>query len=559
MHLISPLAGGITIAANGFARLYRRGTTTRATWYNDFEASGADSSGADIPLDSNGSVIAYVNELVQVRVYDSLGELQRDFVAGDQAYTVEVISLAFTGTDYTTGQRAVSKPTTAGAIFDLWLASAGAIDWQGLYSGSAKSLQDIFGAIYGMFFNVKSPEFGAKGDGTTNDTASWQAAHDAALAAGGGIVVAPPGTYLISAGIEWSTGVSLWCPAGATLKVTAGGIPWIHIAASLGAAGPTIFRGLTFDASIDTSHDQLLINHNSADEVIVDACHFGASSHVLGPAVDILNAPLAHITLRDCVATVRGAAVSFVDDERALSGAFGERLNVEGCSVTVNTAGLGYTSFVIGTVGALLMVTGTRILIEESGTGGVVVKVGAAADSVHISGCSFISENNAATIYAVQLFAGATVQVGEDNHFSGFPVGKLYLQAASTDVLADDGTSYLQMMKTRVESYSGTTDTVENYFETYVSESTNAGPPTITMPLIAFFGQRFNLVVWNNSAGSNWATPPVLNPSANAGTDHSTPPNLLSGHCATAQFIAINKGSLGRRWTQIGDWADNTT
>lgn len=41
--------------------------------------------------------------------------------------------------------------------------------------------------------------FGAKGDGTTDDTAAIQAAIDAAEAAGGGVVLFTPGTYLISA------------------------------------------------------------------------------------------------------------------------------------------------------------------------------------------------------------------------------------------------------------------------------------------------------------------------------------------------------------------------
>ncbi len=54
-------------------------------------------------------------------------------------------------------------------------------------------------------YDVKS--YGATGDGTTNDTAAFTAAYNAAVAAGGGIIFVPPGTYRAKATVD--TKVSL--------------------------------------------------------------------------------------------------------------------------------------------------------------------------------------------------------------------------------------------------------------------------------------------------------------------------------------------------------------
>ncbi|WLI09841.1 MULTISPECIES: glycosyl hydrolase family 28-related protein [Pseudomonas] len=55
-----------------------------------------------------------------------------------------------------------------------------------------------------MIFDVQN--FGAKGDGITDDTAAIQSAIDAAAAAGGGQVYMPTGTYIVSGGEEPSDG-----------------------------------------------------------------------------------------------------------------------------------------------------------------------------------------------------------------------------------------------------------------------------------------------------------------------------------------------------------------
>ena len=51
--------------------------------------------------------------------------------------------------------------------------------------------------------------FGARGDGSTDDTAAFQRAFDAVHTAGGGTVYAPPGRYLFRGTLDVPEGVSL--------------------------------------------------------------------------------------------------------------------------------------------------------------------------------------------------------------------------------------------------------------------------------------------------------------------------------------------------------------
>lgn len=114
-----------------------------------------------------------------------------------------------------------------------------------------------------FFFNVR--DFGAKGDGTTDDGAAFQAAIDAASAVGGAIVLVPAGRYLFKGSLLLKEAVTLqgvWsAPArpqniaaegerpaynGSVLLVTGGkgeenGEPFIKMSASSTLQGVTIF------------------------------------------------------------------------------------------------------------------------------------------------------------------------------------------------------------------------------------------------------------------------------------------------------------------------------
>ena len=72
----------------------------------------------------------------------------------------------------------------------------------------------LFAVAYSADFNVR--DFGAKGNGTANDTAAIQSAIDTATAKGGGRVVFVDGTFL-SGALRLKSGVELHIDRTATL------------------------------------------------------------------------------------------------------------------------------------------------------------------------------------------------------------------------------------------------------------------------------------------------------------------------------------------------------
>lgn len=554
MQLIHALASGVVGAENGSVRIYRRGTSTRATIYSDFEASTADSSGADIALDATGGAVVYVNELVQVQIYDELGELVRDFVAGGGAYAIEAISPAFTGTDYDSGATGASKPTTVGAILDLWLASSGAIDWKVLFSGAAANLQDALGSIFGLFYNVKSPEFGAVGDGSEDDVAAWQAAHDAAAAAGGGVVVAPPGIYNISTQLTWKTGVHLLCiPDSVMLRQTTAATVCLSISdsvanATLSAGMPTYVLGCAFDSTVTNSATQLTIAHSTVDEVIVESCKFLCSAFATGAGIVMANTA-GRVQVRNSNFVAR-AAVKLIYDTRASAST--RALWVHGCDFS-SWAGNAYGTSMVQSDGAELRVTGTKFYYQSTSGNTFAIYMTDTDNPLIVDDCHFLSGVSGDTAYAVQLAANVRAFVGEGNAFR--PGINLYYQAAATDIAAE-GISSLYLRREGNGSTTGVTATVTDYYETFFISSTNVAAPTVTLPKALFYGQKLFLIVQNNSAANWGATTVALAAPAGTGVLYDTSgPNLVTGHATGAVFTVINRsGSI--RWIQTSEWVD---
>jgi hypothetical protein len=277
MHLVNPLVAGIRGAEIGSVELLERGTSTHAVYYRDFAAS-QQYSAQPIPLDSFGSTTLYVEELVDVLVHDSNGVLVRQFVAGDYAAAVEVISQSFTGTDYRDGTVGPFKPTNLASVLDLWKTNAGAIDWKVLVGGLPVTIGDALSSFAGLYFNVKS--FGALGNGVADDGAAIAAAI-AAAAVAGGTVFFPPGVYRHTTAIVVPVNVCLLGSGAPASKIAIDGLTNVSFTGSESGGTRTV-RSLWF-GSINTvsTQAQALVSGIGA-RVVFEDCLFGNDAFTKG-------------------------------------------------------------------------------------------------------------------------------------------------------------------------------------------------------------------------------------------------------------------------------------
>jgi hypothetical protein len=185
-------------AASGTVQFYQPGTLTPVTVYSDDALTQALAQ--PITLDANGKTPLPVYTAAPLRaiIKSAAGATLQDItrIDGDRAELVQVSNTSFPGA--ATVDAALSAlGTSFGGINGLYLApGTGAVP---------RTFQSVIGD---MAFNVKN--YGAIGNGVADDTSAIQATITACIAAGGGTVFLPPGTYLISSALNVSTtGISI--------------------------------------------------------------------------------------------------------------------------------------------------------------------------------------------------------------------------------------------------------------------------------------------------------------------------------------------------------------
>lgn len=522
MHLLASLNAGFAGAANGTAEIYVRGSSTRATWYSDFEGTQANSSGANITLDAYGSALAYVNQLVDVVIKDSTGSPVRTFGDGVAAPNTEVRSLAFTGRDYTTAASAAGNPTTLQAMADLWLTNSGAIDWKVLIGGVATTLQNAFGVTTGMWFNVQASAYGAVGDGVTNDQTAIAAALAAAVAAGGGTVFFPKGTYLISTAIEWDHKVNI-VGMGADLSIittNSGSNARIFTwTAGTLQSTPQLIYGLSFSSTQANTGSQLYatvaVNH------LIRACNLGKASTSTGTLISYTGAD-SFVWIEDTRLNLNGTA------NTALAFAASTRFLIQGCRVKVTNAAW---------VGTTLALTGfgfvTNTIIDQddaTGAGSYGIENLSANDHIQIVGCSFVHGTSHMTA-CFKLVADSFIIVEACDLVSdsaGYEVSGVLKRGSR---LQDLG---------REDLVSTAAPAPQEGYGLYQMESTTT-VPTVTMPTKLYPGQKIMFLFYNTSAGA-WASNVTWSGAQLQGT---TDTSAAIGEMVIAEFVLTDWDTTG--------------
>jgi hypothetical protein len=209
------------------------------------------------------------------------------------------------------GQRTALSPDTNDRIY--YLPSRQFQRWDGSgWVGDSPSVDgsavlDKGGAVY----NVKHPDFGAKGDGVTDDKAAIQSAIDLGRTDGVPVLI-PPGSYRLATGLTFGTqdGESLIIEAGVTILVPSG-----VTALTVGiASGSTTARNLSircygrFEAETSGQGTGLLIRRVSRSLFLLGELYDLVVGIDLG--VLLISNTFDFRWVRDCVTGIRGRGSS---------------------------------------------------------------------------------------------------------------------------------------------------------------------------------------------------------------------------------------------------------
>lgn len=386
-------------------------------------------------------------------------------------------------------------------------------------------------------YNVRN--YGAVGDGVTDDRPAFLAAMAAAAGGfAGGIVYVPAGRFFLSNGFAWDGSVSMIGDGfESTLLLGHASANFFNISVG-GSNAHTAIRiaNLCLGATVSNSGTIFVSGGSSSNLIVSNVLVNGGYVSNLDGRIYENASDFNTTTFVDCRITCRSSGLAFnLASDVATLNMFGNLIRMPATFAT-----------------ALVRLVGKGVIVgnqfdlsaHASGADPVAIQVSSAGSKpAVITGNTFFSAASGPTKYALSWILNAAVFASGNAYYA---VNRFY--PALQQLLSG---SYVELLPTNKVSLTGNAYTLSDGIR---SQSVRFGPtspsPTITLPAIMFPGQVIDITIWNAS-GNTWGFSV-----ANYGFK-STQPTLGTNTGATATFVAGDPTVLGSfSWVQVGEWAE---
>lgn len=341
--------------------------------------------------------------------------------------------------------------------------------------------------------------YGADPTGVADSQAAFDDAI-AALPAGGGIVLVPPGTYLISAGFSLTTGISFVCSPGTVLKLTSS-VPFFRWTGAQTESFVTICN-VELDATVPVPI--AVIGDGVGVHLLLQNVRIGTSDSGMlsGPALSLGDSN----TIFDVVACefVKGADVSNGVNVGVLS-----TMRMTRTKLRAIAAQSWANAFVFWSATSKGGIWESVIDFSNNASGGSSYPTGVDIRSggLTFSDITFLNtgDSSQAGTKAWSWTAGTQVNIGQCSYPAGsLPFGARFLapnpvnpQAARSSMIAWRG----QFRYSDSGSVSSATFNLLDGYDSYVIEDSSASDPTVYLPTPQP-GKTLSVCIVNDHAGA---------------------------------------------------------
>lgn len=299
------------IVSSGKVRWYNPGTLVAATAYTD--AACTTPATAPLTLTAGGTGTLYLLEPVRVVIKDS---------TETTTYYDDIPALVRERDVYVTHPSFNSGAETT--LYNLLTSFATSLGTNLNYKESTGATARAYSTWIGELA-VSVKDFGALGDGATDDTTAIQAAYDRVKARGGGWVYWPIGTYKITTAISIDTASLNTMGAGRATVVKNFGTATNAFTVNLGSSvdSKMTFKDISITASTTSSGAGISFTNGNSPEML----NVSVALHRTG----ISTAAITGAALRDVV-------IASTDDNAAGVGvSLGTRCRMSDCEITCGT------------------------------------------------------------------------------------------------------------------------------------------------------------------------------------------------------------------------------